>query len=322
MTMKELANLANVSLSTVSKAFCDAKDVSDETKNHIFRIAKQQGCFGKYYKGKYAKKIIAIICPEVVSAYYSAYVECLQDIIEKNNGIVLISVDHFNTHKQEELIEYYAAFLKVDGIIVLGLRQPLKKSFNLPLVAIGNTFDPKIDSVNCDFEPAVFQAVDHLKQLGHKNIAFIGEPLTTLKKSLFQKAMGNIADDADNIIVVNSRFEKAGKDGAKLLLQKETPYTAVICAYDPIAIGAIKQLQESGYQVPRDFSVIGMDNVSWAEYTETSLTSIDTHTEEICHAAWELLHKKQKNIYYKATQKISLTGTLICRESTGPAKKI
>ena len=56
MTMKELAKLANVSVSTVSKAFAEADDVSEETKNHIFNIAKEYGCYGKFFKGKYSKK--------------------------------------------------------------------------------------------------------------------------------------------------------------------------------------------------------------------------------------------------------------------------
>ena len=67
MTMRELARLANVSVSTVSKAFADADDVCRETKEHIFRIARETGCYGKFYKGKYSKKIYAIICSELIS---------------------------------------------------------------------------------------------------------------------------------------------------------------------------------------------------------------------------------------------------------------
>jgi DNA-binding LacI/PurR family transcriptional regulator len=94
MTMRELAKLANVSFSTVSKAFTEAEDVSRETKEYIFKIAKQNGCFGKFYKGKYSKKIIAIITPEIISDYYTIYVEKLRQLIEKNDGIAIISTFH------------------------------------------------------------------------------------------------------------------------------------------------------------------------------------------------------------------------------------
>ena len=107
MTMRELAVLANVSVSTVSKAFHDAEDVSDETKKLIFDTAKQYGCFGKYYRGRFEKKVIAIICPELNSAYYNVFVRLLQNVIEKNNSIAVISSDHFSKENQEELIDYY-----------------------------------------------------------------------------------------------------------------------------------------------------------------------------------------------------------------------
>ncbi len=72
MTMRELAKLANVSVSTVSKAFSETDDISEETKNHIFKIARNTGCYGKFYKGKYSKKVIAIICPAAKCSVLSA----------------------------------------------------------------------------------------------------------------------------------------------------------------------------------------------------------------------------------------------------------
>ena len=105
MTMAQLAKLAGVSVSTVSKAFKDADDVSADTKQKIFAIAKEYGCYGKFYKSKFHKKIFAIIFPEIESAYYNDYVRRLQGIIEKNDGIVLMSTDNFDDNKQAELIE-------------------------------------------------------------------------------------------------------------------------------------------------------------------------------------------------------------------------
>ena len=99
MTMKELAALANVSLSTVSKAFHDAEDISAGTKELIFDIAKKHGCYGKYYKGKYAKTVVAIICPELESAYYNAYVEKLQKLIKKKGSVSKDETQSFVNNK-------------------------------------------------------------------------------------------------------------------------------------------------------------------------------------------------------------------------------
>ena len=90
MTMRDLAKLANVSVSTVSKAFREADDVSPQTREQIFALAKEQGCFGKYYKGRYHKKVVAIICPELLSDYYSRFTEGLREQIEKSGCMCFV----------------------------------------------------------------------------------------------------------------------------------------------------------------------------------------------------------------------------------------
>lgn len=320
MTMRELARLANVSVSTVSKAFRNAEDVSEDTKEHIFAVAREHGCYGKFYKGKYSKKIIAVICPELVSDYYVGYVERLQGLIEENGGIALISAYHFNSTKQAELIEYYASYLKVDGIFVIGLKSAPKKGYDIPIVSLFPSSDFICDSVDVDFEPPIYEAVRLLKDLGHSKIAFLGERLTALKANKFKTAVNKIIGFEPLVIESGYRFEKAGKDCVKRLLQKTDSCTALICAYDYIAIGAIKQLKEMGYRVPEDFSVIGMDNITVSQYIETSLTTIGTGIDEICAVAWDLLDKKLKNKFYRSNQRIIIKGELIVRESVGEAK--
>lgn len=315
MTMRELAKLANVSVSTVSKAFCEADDVSEETRQHIFKIAKQYGCYGKYYKGKYSKKIIAIICPELASNYYTAFVEKLQKIIESNNCIPVISTDHFNSSTQAELIEYYASYLKVDGIIVLGLKTKLKKGYDTPIVAMFSSVDTSIDTVRVDFKSAIFDAVNLLAEYGHKNIAFLGEPLTTAKGIYFEEAMKNLDINAPYIYESDYRFEEAGEDGIKQLLAAGPDCTAIICAYDNIAFGAIKELKRNGLRVPEDFSVIGLDNINTSKYMETSLSSIGSNPDEVCMITWELLSKKTKNPFAYSNQEIVIRGNLVVRES-------
>ncbi len=320
MTMKELAKLANVSVATVSKAFCDAEDVSEDTKNHIFSIAKEAGCFGKYYKGKYHKKIIAIICPELKSNYYTRFVEELQSLIEQAGCMPVISTDGFSAVKQGELIEYYASFLKVDGILVFGMRCALKKGYETPIVSLFSCEESRVDSVDIHFEPAMLEAVKTLTELGHRDIVFLGEKLTTGKAELYRDMMLKHGKARPVTVESEYRFEKAGEDGVSRLLSEGIPFTAIICGYDNIAFGAIKQLKRAGFKVPEDVSVIGMDNISIGEYAETSLTSIDTAPREICMVAWNLLQAKLKNPYYLSRQNIAISAGLVVRESTDRVK--
>lgn len=317
MTMQELAQLANVSVSTVSKAFSGAPDVSAETREHVFAVARQQGCFGKFQKEKYGKKTIAIICHEMDGGYYTIYMEQLQRLVEADGGICLISTDHFDCRKQAELVEYYASFLQVDGLIVFSLAEPLKKGYDVPIVSLFSSKDPRVDAVNTDMPLAIGEAVDTLLEYGHREIAFIGEPLTRTKADAFEAAIRRAKNVSGTVVESACRFEEAGIDGVEQLLAQGAPFTAIVCAYDYIAFGAMKRLQENGCRIPEDVSLIGMDNISTARYAQTSLTTIDTQPEEMCAIAWELLRKKMDNKYFRARQSISIKPRLILRDSIG-----
>ena len=316
MTMRELAKLANVSPSTVSKAFKDADDVSEETKKLVFDIAKEHGCYHKFYTGKYTKPVIAIICPEVKSGYYAKHIEILQEIISQNKCMAVISSDGFDKEKQAELIEYYSTYLKVDGIIVFNMYDTFKKGYaGTPIVGMFISHNIDIDSVTVDMESAITDAVNHLYESGHTRIAFIGEKLTRQKSECFCKRAEQLRLE-HTVITANGRFEQAGEDGASQVLALKNRPTGIVCAYDDIALGVIRALKKSGYGVPEDFSVIGMDNIRACDYFETSLTSIDSCPDEICMIAWDLLEKKRKNKFYRLSQKIIIKPKLVIRETT------
>lgn len=322
MTMRELAALANVSVSTVSKAFHGAEDVSEETKEHIFAIARKYGCFGKYYRGQYARKVIAIVCPEIGSAYYNRYVEELQKLVEESGGIVLVSSDNFEREDQQELVEYYASYLKADGMFIFDQQAPLKKGYSIPVVSLlSNRALARTHSLQVNLEEPMKDAIAHLRSLGHKHILFAGERLTGGKAAVFREAATGFQTAADEeqyeLFESVYRFEEAGIDAAKNIFKRKKRPTAVICAYDNIAVGLIRYLKEQGYSVPGDFSVIGMDNIRMAQYLEHSLTTIDCRINETCAAAWELMKKKLKNPYYTPEKSQVVTGKLIIRETTG-----
>ena len=320
MTMSRLAKMCNVSVSTVSKAFSDAEDIGEETKALIFKTAKAEGCFGKFYKGKYQKKIIAVLCPELQGGYYMGVVEVLKNLIEKDNGICLISTYDFSETKQKELIEYYASFLRVDGIIVFSLKAKLKKGYDTPIVSLFSSKDPMVDTVKSDILLAVEELVRILYEKNHRKIAFIGENLTKVKEKYFEDYMKKHPDSEYLTVRSDKRFEEAGMEGVEKLVNSNFEFTAVVCAYDLIAFGAIKELKNRGIKVPNDVSVVGMDNLSVGGFAETSLSTVDVTPNEICSAAYELLSKKIKNRYFHANRDITIKPRIIIRESVDEAK--
>ena len=314
MTMTELARLANVSLSTASKAFSGAEDISEETREHIFAVAREHGCFGRFYKGKYTKPIIAVISSEPIGGYYARIVEEMRKQIEQGGGICVTATDNFDAEKQEELLDYFISWMKVDGVIVFSLRNKLKKEYRIPLVSLFTSADPQVDAVKTTMSDAIFKAAELLCSYGHHHIAFIGEKLTERKRKALETAIQQLQGTCHSVVSTR-RFEEAGIDGAQQLLASGVPFTALVCAYDNIAYGAIKELQRHGLSVPKDVSVIGMDNLSTSAYTETSLTSVDFDPTGLCRAAWDLIQKKLRNPYYRSAEEIVVPSTLVLRES-------
>ena len=204
--------------------------------------------------------------------------------------------------------------MKVDGIIAFGLKSALKKGYTTPIVSVLSDISSSVDTVEVNFKSAVFDAVKLLDDYGHKKIAFLGEKLTTAKTELYKKAMKNIGNSNINVIESEYRFEVAGEDGVRQILTMGNSVTALICAYDNIAFGAIKELKKAGLRVPDDVSVIGMDNINTGKYAETSLTTIDSNPEQVCTAAWNLLNEKIKNPYLSGKKEI-INAKLIIRES-------
>lgn len=314
--MKELAKRANVSVSTVSKAFSGAEDIGADTRELIFKIAKEAGCYGKFYKGKYDKKVIAIICPELISSYYNAFAEALRARIEASGNIVVVAADMFSVKRQSELIEYFASYINVDGIIVMGLKADIKSGFDVPIVSMLSSGDHyNVDSVNHDSKISVTSAISFLYEKGHRNIAFFSEALTKSKAERFMEKSTLFKLENYSVFETEKRFEDAGKECVKKMMESGKEFTAVICAYDNIAFGAMRAFKKLGIRIPDDISVMGIDNISQSEFSETSLTTVGVSADEVAAVTWELLQKKLSNPYFKSKQKITINSAIVERES-------
>ena len=248
MNLNTLAKLAGVSVATVSKAFSGREEISAETRDRIFAIARAHGCFDKYNKNKFDKKVIAVICPELNSDYYNAYITILNREIEAQGGLMTVSVHNFSHEKGQELFSYYSSYCKADGIIVVNPHGKLENPLLTPAVAIGSSpCHDNVDSIQIDLREAITDAVFFLKAKGHTRIGFAGETLTHSKETLFRDAMRQAGLPLREkwIKVSDRRFEEAGVASVDALLaEKELP-TAILASYDNIAIGVIKALRGS-----------------------------------------------------------------------------
>ena len=156
MTLTELAKLAHVSTSTASKAFSMSDEVNEQTRSLIFETAKKHGCFKKFYRAEYPNCVIAVLCPEFESAYYSNLLSIMKRTLSEVGAEMCVSEGGFSAQPVEELIKYYDKFNTVDGIIVIGGYLDVESKHETPIAVIGNgpeSADIIISATGEDFVP-------------------------------------------------------------------------------------------------------------------------------------------------------------------------
>lgn len=321
MNLQAIANAAGVSVSTVSKAFSGSREISHETRERIFAIARKNGCFDRYNKNKFPKHIIAVLLPELVSEHYGAIGTLLDREITAAGGVMVASTTDFSVARTRELFDYYASYARADGIILVDPRGKVNNTGRTPAVAFSRIKQKNIDNIILDFYQGIEDCIRYLKELGHTEIGFAGEQLTSGKQKHVCDAMRRLGlpIKQEHIKITQTRFERAGEELAAAWLKDGRLPTAIITAYDHIAIGIIRYFLAHGVRVPEDVSVIGMDDIPVAPYFSTSLTSIHVYAEEACRTAVELILKKIKNQYYSTREEIVFPATFIARESSGKA---
>ena len=275
MTLSRIAQLAHVSLSTVSKAFSGSSEVNEQTRRMIFDIAQQHGCFQKFYNAKYPKYVIAVLCPEFSSLHYMMYLDAIQKQLEQHNCEICMASTNFSAEKEQELLEYYYKYSRVDGIIGINLLADPAPQMEIPVILVA-AHNPSASAVLLDSQSALEKAVTHLVHSRVNSIGFIGESLTTQKAQLVQQVLNRHGLSLAESLAVTTdrRFEDGGYSAMEELFKRGTLPRALICAYDYMAIGAIRCILDHGLHIPDDIAVLGMDDIPEARYLNPPLASI------------------------------------------------
>ncbi len=317
MTLKDIAKEAGVSVGTVSKAFAGSDEIGIKTRERIFDIAKRNGCYEKYKKDKYSQKVIAIICPELGSEFYTRIVDEFEKHLNgKYGAVVNISISRFDSERERELFEYHAFVQKADGIIVIGAAEKIVNSGYVPMILM-DTESKNFDKVGWDMKKAIMEAVKYLKDRGHTEIGYIGEKRTHGKYTGYVSAMKayGLALKSEYVKVSERRFEDGGYEAMSEIISGGVLPTAIIAAYDYMAIGAIRCIKEHGLSVPGDISVMGIDNISADRYLDIPLTSIHIPFDNLFESAADMLMKKINNKYYVSDSDVIAQCGIIERKS-------
>lgn len=313
-TIKDVAKLAGVALSTASYAMSGDSKVSAKTREKVLQAAKQLN----YQKNGFAMDLkrsrtntIALILTDLSGPFYSELIRSIQDVTLSNNFdlIACSSMGGRDSTAVRFMLEK-----RVDGAIVLAhnitdeiLRAAAGERF--PIVVMDRVISGEgLVNVLVDGEHGGYSATRHLIDKGHRSIAYISGPANsydnTLRYQGYQRAMQEAGLEEKTKWKLSGNFVREGgyKATKMMLMQGEMP-SAVFYGNDEMAVGGMKALEEAGISVPDDLSVIGFDDIQLSEYVQPSLTTIRQPMYESGSLAGHLLFQKLNgdpvNDFYK-----------------------
>ena len=311
MTLKEIAQKANVSISTVSRVINqkNTKAASQEVQERIWEIVRESGytpnTSARALKmGAKAPAAVSAL-PKTISCIYARGEAAASDLffsyIAKSIEQEAFKSNFFIKHSFTALdlanVEVAArvANSPADGAVILGRydKQILKfftEHYKHIVYAGLNPMGSKYDQVVCDGREITFSAISYLQELGHTKIGYIGEQNNEIRYTAFKEALKsfNLPFSQKNTANVKLSHE-GGYQGAYRLMEAKADVTAIFCANDNTAIGAIKAIREKGYRIPEDISIIGVDDIETAQYLSPMLTTVHIPTEEMGQLAAKIL---------------------------------
>jgi LacI family transcriptional regulator len=332
-TIKDVAKLAKVSIATVSLVVHDHKRISPETKQKVQEVIEKLN----YHPSRSARGLVSRKTGNVgfiltndhflrTEPFYTQIFMGTEFEARDHELYVLLATVDSNLNANASLPRFILD-KNIDGIIVAGkvpqlLIDKLKK-YDLPIVYVDYLpSDKKSSVVSIDNEHGGGLATQHLIELGHKNIGFIGgdieHPSITDRFNGYKKALENAH------ITVNQKFIEIGEDyparangynAARKLFSGNKHLTAVFACNDAMAIGAMQYLKDSGKSIPGDVSLIGFDDVVAEGMIDPPLCTVRVPKLEMGVEAMKLISEQIKNPGLK-NQKILVPAELIIRKST------
>ncbi|REE66980.1 LacI family transcriptional regulator [Paenibacillus taihuensis] len=345
VTVYDIAREANVSVATVSRVLNNTAPVKASTREKIMGLINKHQFQPNALARSLIKKetgMIGIILPDITNPFFPEVLAGLEQEA-RNNGYTFFLCDT-GSHNQDSKAQYsresqYLRILaekQVDGIIMIGGRIDLAKcsremakevqevNNRLPVVLInGNLPGGKFHRVMTDQTIGAMQVTDHLIELGHTDIAFIGGynqmSNTVQRLSGFRSAMeqAGIAMREDWIITGGFKVHTGKALMSELFSRDGRKPTAVVCANDLVAIGAIKYAVTAGLSIPGDISITGFDDIPLAESMIPELTTLSLRCLELGRTAASIMHQliTRNN---QVSELTTLQPKLMIRETTAP----
>jgi LacI family transcriptional regulator len=333
MTIREIAELAGVSIATVSRVLNGRDDVSDETRELVGRVIREHGyTANRHARGLSAGRtgLVGVLVPLVYPVYFSAILSGIAEALYEQDLRVLLSPTGHEHDREVTLLDRLVHGLTDGALVVL----PEESSEELELLLDGGyhfvvvdpllPLDDRIPSVSAAHASGADQAMRHLLTLGHRRIAAITGPrgwvATEDRRRGYHAALAAAGILPDPELEAEADFEiEGGVEAAASLLDLRRPPTAIFAFNDNLAIGALRAARARGLRVPEDLSVVGFDDVEHATIVTPSLTTVRQPLAEMGRTAVSLLMRLLERQRFE-TLHVELGTRLVVRESTAPPR--
>jgi len=331
LNIRDIAKIAGVGVSTVSRVINNHPDVKDKTREKVLKIVEEYN----YIPNNSARNLkrtdsknIGVLVKGIFNPFFAKIIQSIEDKIDEEGYSMILHYNDDNANDIEAAVELVKE-KKLRGLICLGgnftnLDESQLINLEVPIVlsstdVIQNVNKEIFSSVVIENEKAAFKAVDYLCKLGHEKIGIIvtGKEDRCVGKLRFEgykKALErNSIDYNEEFLEIGEYTFESGFNAMNNLINKKLDLTAVFVTSDIMAIGASKAILERKLRIPDDISVVGFDGIEYAEYFHPSITTIKQPDEDLGKKSVEILFDFIKR--KKKHQHIILETELLERES-------
>jgi len=324
-TMRDVATRAGVSKATVSRVLSKTHSIAPETERRVLDAVRQLN----YHKNVHARRLatgrsdlFGLVISEITNPFFHEIIRGFQAAAWDRGFDVVLCNTEYSAQRSESVIQKLIES-DVRGVAIMTSSLDRKATTELTDAGVGLVFcNSPIESLVCnvtiDYLRGISQAITHVVSLGHRCAAVIAGPednrtAVTIKQALVAGLRGR---KLEPVAVINSNYRvDAGASAVRTLLAAPELPTVIFCGSDLIAMGAMTALESAGVVVPRDVSVIGIDDISFAFLARPPLSTIRVPREELGRIAFQALDKMMKLKRHRGAD-YYLGTELVIREST------
>ena len=328
ISLKDLAHELGVSIATVSRALRNSPEIGQEMQMKVKELAKRLNYRPNPFAQSLRKegpRIIGVVVPNLVTHFYAAVLDGIEDEARRADYSVISSNSHESCEDEMRAIDNFIN-LHVEGIIASVSQNTTDYShfekvskMGIPLVFFGRTCLPDLfSSVTANGDVAAKKATQHLIETGSRRIAFLGGPnhldMVKRRKHGYLEALRDNRIPIDRELVVCNRIDfDLVVEATKRLLQIENRPDAILAVNDTVTFAAFTAVKEMGLRIPEDVALIGFTDDQHARYVTPQMSAIEDQSYKMGCVAYDLLQKSisgDPNKYKKIVpQKLVIRGT-------------